>query len=270
MNAGYYKLTRYAGMKCHNDLSLFFQRKLVKWSYTAARVVGGLYDAQKDGFYITFGRKKYRVVKNDFRTRIAIRHEGETPSTLKLENCHWAKVLNRGVAKKIIESELCPDDHKCSDRTIIRRFHSRQDIRSISGVKERRLVVDDEIVGSVYGRLQCIGLERSYTNQNKLETKCLMNCLVCGHKFKRRLAAVRKGSHRCLKCQHSAEQSKGQSFNSATCVWSELHFVTERDMLYIDDARQFISAFTMNNARPEYIEAWADVMILGKGDELDV
>ena len=196
---------------------------------------------------------------------------GETPSTLKLENCHWAKALKRGVAKKIIESELCPDDHKCSDRMIIRRFHKLgEDISRISGVKERRLVVDDEVVGSVYGRLQCIGLERSYNKQNRLVTKCLMNCMVCGHKFKRRLAAVRKGSHLCLKCQHSAEQSKGQTFNSATCVWGELHLITEHDMIYLDDAHQFIGAFTMNNSRPEYIEAWADVMILSKGDELDI
>ena len=41
-------------------------------------------------------------------------------------------------------------------------------------------------------------------------------------------------------------------------------------MIYLDDARQFIGAFTMNNSRPESIEAWTDVMILGKGDELDI
>lgn len=135
MNAGYYKLTRYAGMKCHNDLSLFFQRKLVKWSYTAARKVGELYDAQKDGFYITFGRKKYRVVKNDFRTRIVIRHAGEEDRL----SAQCDQIIENSCKKYILDFKFTKLPKESADEIV---FDARQQIAYYAWI-----VNDPDIVG---------------------------------------------------------------------------------------------------------------------------
>ena len=78
MNAGYYKLSKYIGARCHNDLSFFFKGRLINWSYRCARIVSELYTKDGDGYAIDIDGHRYDVIQTDLRTRVTIRHNGET------------------------------------------------------------------------------------------------------------------------------------------------------------------------------------------------
>ena len=79
MNIGYYKLAKYMGTKCHNDLTFYFTDRLKDgWTYKSAHAVADLYVRTDDGWQIEIDGKTYRVLETDRRRRIPIEVHGVT------------------------------------------------------------------------------------------------------------------------------------------------------------------------------------------------
>ncbi len=69
MNAGYYKLAKHIGCKCHQDLAAYFDGKSDKFMFDVSRNVAGLYQKRSAGWYLRCERMLYKVEKNDLRLR---------------------------------------------------------------------------------------------------------------------------------------------------------------------------------------------------------
>lgn len=79
MNIGYYKLAKYMGVKCHNDLSFFFTDRLDNgWTYKSAHAVADLYKRTKDGWTIEIDGETHDVIETDKRKRVPVSINGIT------------------------------------------------------------------------------------------------------------------------------------------------------------------------------------------------
>lgn len=79
MNIGYYKLAKYMGTKCHNDLSFFFSNRLINgWTYKSAHSVANLYTQTNNGWAIEINGETYEIIETDKRRRIPVVINGVT------------------------------------------------------------------------------------------------------------------------------------------------------------------------------------------------
>ena len=76
MNMGYYKLSKYQGAKCHNDLTFYFRDQLKDWTFRAAHHVADMYSRNDSGWSLDIGGKHCDVVQTDYRKRITIEARG--------------------------------------------------------------------------------------------------------------------------------------------------------------------------------------------------
>lgn len=138
MNIGYYKLAKYMGVKCHNDLNFFFTDRLVDgWTYKAAHAVSDLYTRTKDGWTIEIEGKIYDVIETDKRRRIPIEvHNITDKLSAQVDQviCHDGK-------KYLLDWKFT----KCNDEIERIIDDARQQIAYYAWI-----VNDPEVVGGAY------------------------------------------------------------------------------------------------------------------------
>lgn len=137
MNIGYYKLAKYMGTKCHNDLSFFFSDRLnAGWTYKAAHAVADLYHQTLDGWSIQLIDKEYKVIKTDMRKRVPVVINGMTDKL----SAQVDQVLECSGKKYLLDWKFT----KCNDELDRIITEARQQIAYYAWI-----VDDPEVVGGV-------------------------------------------------------------------------------------------------------------------------
>lgn len=137
MNIGYYKLAKYMGVKCHNDLSFFFSNRLKEWTYKAAHSVADLYIQTEDEWRLKIGCKTYSVIETDKRRRIPITVNGITDKL----SAQVDQVISHHGKKYLLDWKFT----KCNDELERIIDEARQQIAYYAWILD-----DPDVIGGAY------------------------------------------------------------------------------------------------------------------------